>query len=174
MTAARLISPDTRSALLVALGATLLAIPFVVGLSLAAVAAGIVVGAVVLGLGLAGTAPSGRGTIPLSTQKGFDQGLVIGLLLSSFAFAFVGDSAAALLYGLTGSIQLFITAVTRYSAPRQHETSLRDHICTPPSGSGPPTGGPLLFRARARLAETASAAAAGHARGRARAAPRSA
>ena len=86
------------------------------GLSLASIAASIVIGVFVLGLGLAGTASSGRGTIPVSTQMVFDQGLAIGLLLSGLAFAFAGDTAAVLLFGLTGLVMLSITATTRYSA----------------------------------------------------------
>ena len=117
VTAARLISPDTRSALVVALGAILIAIPIVVGLSLASIAASVVIGVFVLGLGLAGTAAGGRGTIPVSTQMVFDQGLAIGLLLSGLAFAFAGDTPAVMLFGLAGLAQLSITAITRYSAP---------------------------------------------------------
>ena len=116
MTAARLISPDTRSALVVALGAILIGVPIVIGLSLSAIAASVVIGVFVLGLGLAGTAPNGRGTIPVSTQMVFDQGLAFGLLLSGLAFAVAGDTPAVLLFGLVGLAQLLITAVTRYSA----------------------------------------------------------
>ena len=116
VTAARLISPDTRSALVVALGAILIGLPIVIGLSLSAIAASVVIGVFVLGLGLAGTAPNGRGTIPVSAQMVFDQGLAFGLLLSGLAFAFSGDTPAVLLFGLAGLVQLSITAVTRYSA----------------------------------------------------------
>ncbi len=117
VTAARLISPDTRSALVVALGAVLIAAPVMLGLSLASIAASIVIGVFVLGLGLAGTASGGRGTIPVSTQMVFDQGLALGLLLSGLAFAFAGDGPAILLFGLAGLALLCITATTRYSAP---------------------------------------------------------
>ena len=117
VTAARLISSDTRSALVVALGAVLIAAPVMLGLSLASIAASIVIGVFVLGLGLAGTAPSGRGTIPVSTQMVFDQGLALGLLLSGLAFAFAGDGSAVLLFGLAGLVLLCITATTRYSGP---------------------------------------------------------
>ncbi len=116
VTAARLISPDTRSALVMALGAALIAAPVALGLGLAAIVASVVIGAFVLGLGLAGTAVGGRGTIPLSTQMAFDQGMAIGLLLSGMAFAFAGDAPAVLLFGLAGLVQAGITATTSYSA----------------------------------------------------------
>ena len=116
MTAARLLSPDTRSALIVTLGAILVSAPIVLSLSLAAIAASIVIGVFVLGLGLAGTASGGRGTIPVSTHMVFDQGLAVGLLLSGLAFAFSGDTPAVLLFGLAGLAQLTIAATTRYSA----------------------------------------------------------
>lgn len=116
VTAARLISPETRSALVMALGAILIGVPIVLGLSLAAIVASLVIGVFVLGLGLAGTASDGRGTVPVTTHMVFDQGLAIGLLLSALAFAFTGDAPAVLLFGLTGLVQLAITATTRYSA----------------------------------------------------------
>ena len=115
MTVSRLISSDTRSALIIALGAVLIGAPIVLELSLAAMVAGIAIGVCVVGLGLAGTASGGRGTIPVSTQAAYDQGLALGLLLSALAFAVAGDTGAVLLFGISGLVQLSITATTRYS-----------------------------------------------------------
>ena len=117
MIAARLISPDTRAAFLVALGAALIGAPIVLGLALAAVVAGVVTGTLVLGIGLAGTASGGRGTVPMAIQPTLDQGLALGLLLSGAAFAITGHLPAALVFGGAGLAQLLVTAVTRYSAP---------------------------------------------------------
>ena len=115
VTASRLISPDTRSALIMGLGTVLIGLPIVAGLSLPATIAGIAIGVCVVGLGLAGTASGGRGTIPVSTQAAYDQGLALGLLLSALAFAVAGDTGAVLLFGVGGLVQLIITATTRYS-----------------------------------------------------------
>lgn len=115
MTVSRLLSPETRSALILGLGTILIGAPIALGFSLAAMVAGIAIGVCVVGLGLAGTASGGRGTIPIRTQASYDQGLALGLLLSALAFAFAGDSGAVLLFGLSGLVQLIITATTRYS-----------------------------------------------------------
>jgi len=117
VTAARLISLDTRSALLLALGTALIAVPIVADLSVAAMVAAVAIGALVVGLGLAGTASGGRGTLPVGAQAAYDQGASLGLLLSATAFGVVGDTAALLLFGAGGLVLLAVTAVTRYSAP---------------------------------------------------------
>ncbi len=79
-------------------------------------AAGIVAGALSVGLGLAGTAPSGRGTIPLSAHRAFDRILAGGLLYVGALFAITGDLPAAALFVATGAAQLAVGGVTRYTA----------------------------------------------------------
>jgi len=116
VTAARLISTDTRSALLVALGAALIAAPIAATLTVPAMVTGVVIGALVVGLGLAGTATGGRGTLPVAAQPAYDQGLGLGLVLSAAGFAAFGDTGALLLFGAAGLLVLAVTAVTRYSA----------------------------------------------------------
>ena len=115
MSFTRLISLDTRSGFLVALGTAILFAPAVLGLTPAAVATGLVLGICVVGLGLAGTAASGRGTIPISAHAAYDQGLALGLLLCGGAFALVGDTLALALFAGAGVFALLVTATTRYS-----------------------------------------------------------
>src|SRR5918997_352031 len=114
MTVARLISIDTRSGLLVGLGAAILFAPIALGLSAAAMVVGITIGALAIGLGLAGTAPSGRGTIPVSAHMAYDAGLAFGLLLAAAAFALTGEPAAGGLFAGAGVLQLTLSATTRY------------------------------------------------------------
>jgi hypothetical protein len=115
MTRSAAISTDTRSALLVATGTSLILAPFMLGLGVAAIASGIFVGAIIVGLGLAGTAFSGRGTIPVGAHMAFDQGIAGGLLLGAVIFGFAGDYGAAAVFLIAGAVQLFVGIVTRYS-----------------------------------------------------------
>lgn len=116
VTASRLFSPDTRSALILGLGIVLIVAPVALGLSEAAMVAGVAIGACVVGLGLAGTASGGRATIPIRAQASYDQGLALGLVLSALAFAVAGDHGPAMLFGLSGLVQVLVAATTRYSA----------------------------------------------------------
>ena len=117
MTFSRLLSLDTRSGYLVAVGTAILFVPPLAGMTAAAIATGIILGICIVGLGLAGTASNGRGTLPLSAHAAYDQGLAFGLLLCGGAFAAVGDTAAMALFGATGLVTLLITGATRYTAP---------------------------------------------------------
>lgn len=115
MTLSRLISPDTRSGLLIALGATLILAPTAMGLSSAAMVTGVAVGAIAVGLGLAGTASGGRGTIPVGAQMAYDQGLAFGLAISGLAFGAIGEPLALALFTGAGLVHLLVSALTRYS-----------------------------------------------------------
>ena len=115
MTVARLISIDTRSGLLVGLGAAILFAPIALGLSAAAMVVGITIGALAIGLGIAGTAPSGRGTIPVNAHMAYDAGLAFGLLLTAAAFAVIGEMGAAGLFAGAGVLQFALSATTRYT-----------------------------------------------------------
>jgi len=116
MTFARLISSDTRAGILVTIGTTLLLAPIALGLSVAAIAAGVMIGVLTVGLGLAGTATSGRGTIPITAHMVYDQGLAAGLLLSGGVFLLASEPVAALVFGTAGLIQLVVGGITRYTA----------------------------------------------------------
>jgi hypothetical protein len=112
----RLISPALRSALLVAVGTVLLAAPFALGLSVAAVVTAATVGIIAIGLGLAGTAHEGRGTIPLSAHAAYDRGLALGLLIAGVAFGLAGQPGALAFFGAAAVVQVGLTIATRYSA----------------------------------------------------------
>ncbi len=116
VTASRLISLDTRAGIQVLLGTLVLFAPIVLSLSLAAMVTGIVLGVAVVGLGLAGTANGGRGTLPVSTQAAYDQGFALGLVLTGGLFAFVGEPVATGVFAPAGLAGLIVAAVTRYSA----------------------------------------------------------
>jgi hypothetical protein len=115
MTIARLIPAHVRAALLVAAGTVLMFVPFVLGLSIAATATGVLIGAITTGLGFAGTATEGRGTIPLTAHATYDLGLAVGLLAAGIVFGATGDGLALIFFAVVGLLCLLIGSVTRYS-----------------------------------------------------------
>jgi hypothetical protein len=116
MTIARLISPASRSGLLMAAGTALIGVPFAVGLDAAAIVTGLTIGVIVVALALAGTATGGRGTLPVSAQAAYDRGIALGLLVVAVIFGISGDLGAALLFATAGLAALIVTSITRYSA----------------------------------------------------------
>ena len=116
MTGSHLLSHGLRAALLVLAGSALIAVPFLMGLDAAPMVTGVLVGALAIALGLAGTEPGARGSLPLSTQAAWDRGLALGLLLSAGIFGLFAEFAAMALFGVAGAAALVMTSVTRYSA----------------------------------------------------------
>ncbi len=105
-----------RSGLLVVAGSALIAVPLLLELDAAPIVTGVLVGAIAIALGVAGTEPGTRGSLPLSTQAVYDRGLALGLILSAVLFALFGELAAMALFAAAGLAALIMTAVTRYSA----------------------------------------------------------
>jgi hypothetical protein len=116
VTIVRLISPDVRSAALMAAGTGLIAFPFMLGLETAAVVTAAGLGIVMVALALAGTDSGGRGTLPVSAQAAYDRGIAVGLMLVAGIFGLAGQSDAALVFAVAGVASLIVTTVTRYSA----------------------------------------------------------
>jgi hypothetical protein len=96
-------------------GTSLMLVPFPIGASAAVIMTGIAVGALVVALGLAGTASEGRGTLPLSAQATYDRGLAVGLFLIAALFAGANDAAGAAIFAAAGAVTLATTLVTSYS-----------------------------------------------------------
>lgn len=116
MSRTHVISHALRSGLLVVSGSALIAVPFLLGLDPAPLVTGVVVGSIAIALGVAGTEPGTRGSLPVSTQAIYDRGLALGLILSAGLFALFGELAAMALFLAAGLAALVMTAVTRYSA----------------------------------------------------------
>ena len=116
MSRSRLISHASRAALLIVAGSTLIAGPFLLGLDAAPLVTGVIVGALAIALGLAGTEPGARGSLPLSTQAVYDRGLALGLMVSAVIFAVFGEPEAMALFAAAGLAALVMTSVIRYSA----------------------------------------------------------
>jgi hypothetical protein len=116
MSGSHIISHDLRAALLVAAGGALIGVPFILGLDAAPLVTGVLVGALSIALGLAGTEPGSRGSLPISTQAVYDRGLALGLILSAGIFGLSGEPEAMTLFAVAGVAALIMTSVTRYSA----------------------------------------------------------
>ena len=97
-------------------GSALIGVPFMLGMSAAPLVAGVIVGALTIALGIAGTEPGTRGSLPLSSQAAYDRGLALGLFVSAVLFALFGEFEAMALFGLAAAAALITTSVTRYSA----------------------------------------------------------
>ena len=97
-------------------GSALIGVPFLLELDAAPLVTGVLVGALAIALGLAGTEPGARGSLPLSSQAVYDRGLAVGLVLSAGLFALYGEWEAMALFAVAGVAALVMTSVTRYSA----------------------------------------------------------
>jgi hypothetical protein len=105
-----------RAGLLVVAGSALIGVPFILGLGAAPLVSGVIVGALTIALGIAGTEPGTRGSLPLSSQAVYDRGLALGLIVSAVLFGLFGELEALALFALAGLAALITTTVTRYSA----------------------------------------------------------
>jgi hypothetical protein len=112
----RHIAHALRAAILTMAGSALIAAPFLLALDAPAIVTGVLVGALAVALGLAGTEPGTRGSLPLGARAVYDRGLALGLLLAAAIFVAAGQFAAAAVFALAGAATLAMTAVTRYSA----------------------------------------------------------
>src|SRR5918996_445576 len=102
MTGSHVIRHALRGALLVVAGSALIAVPFLMGLDAAVLVTGVIVGALAIALGVAGTEPGSRGSLPLSTQAVYDRGLALGLILSAVLFGLFGEFEAMGLFAAAG------------------------------------------------------------------------
>ena len=106
----RTISLPTHSALELLGGLVLLAGPFVLGAGPAAMVASISLGAVVIGLALAGP-----DSLPISAHQSFDLTLVAALLGGGLGLALAGDPAGGLVLVAVGGLQLVLVTLTRWT-----------------------------------------------------------
>ena len=116
MTVVRLISPAARAGLLIAAGVGLITAPTLLGSGSAALITGLVIGALAIELGVAGTASEGRGTLPISAHAVYDRALAFGLFVAAAIFGLTGETNAAPVFAAAGALTLVVTSITRYSA----------------------------------------------------------
>ena len=117
MTAFRLISLPAHGAMELLVGLALMASPFVLGFSAAAIVMAVLVGAIVSGLALS-AAVADTGAIDIAAHYTYDLALAVGALGAGIVFALAGDGAAAGTLLGAGVALLGLNLTTRYSARR--------------------------------------------------------
>jgi hypothetical protein len=115
MTALRLVPLSLHSALEMLLGLLLMVAPFVLGTSAVGMVAGVVVGALVVGLALQALDTGPRGALPVSAHHAADFGLALGMGGAAVVLA-SADATAALLFAAAAVAEMTLALVTRYSA----------------------------------------------------------
>jgi hypothetical protein len=105
----RSISLSLHSALELLGGLALLAGPFLLGAAPAGLVAGVSLGALLVGMALAGP-----DALPLSAHQSFDLMLVAALAGLGLALAVSGDLAGGLVLAVVGALQLVLVSLTRW------------------------------------------------------------
>jgi hypothetical protein len=106
----RNLSLPMHSALELVGGLLLLAGPFVLGAGPAGLVASISLGAVVIGLALAGP-----DSLPLTAHQSFDLTLVAVLAGGGLGLGLSGDPAGGLVLGVVGALELLLVSRTRWA-----------------------------------------------------------
>ena len=109
-TMTRSISLPLHSALELLGGLALLAGPFLLGAGPAGIVASISLGAVVVGLALAGP-----DALPIATHQAADLTLVAALAAGGLGLAAAGDPAGGFVLVVVGGLQLALATLTRWS-----------------------------------------------------------
>jgi hypothetical protein len=115
MTLSRAISLSAHAALELALGLAFMAAPIVLGAGTAACVAAIPLGAIVVGLALAGATTGERGSLSVSSHAVYDWAMGVGLVGAGAILAVTGDATAFAVYATTGLAMLLLHATTRYT-----------------------------------------------------------
>jgi hypothetical protein len=95
-------------------GFALLAIPFALGFQAPGLILSVALGALLIGVAIAGTSASGRGALPPSIHADVDLGMAVGLLAAAVVLGFGGQGPAFVALVAGGLVQLMLTALTRY------------------------------------------------------------
>jgi hypothetical protein len=107
-----------HAAIELALGAALIILPFPLGLPPGTVIAGVAIGAVLAGLAISGSEPSGRGGLPLSAHAAYDWGVGIGLICAAVVLGLGTGPASFILFLAAGFAELALIASTSYTTSR--------------------------------------------------------
>jgi hypothetical protein len=105
----RSISLPLHSALELLGGLALLAGPFLIGAAPAGLVAGVSLGAVVVGMALAGPE-----ALPISAHQSLDLTLVAAMAGGAVGLGLSGDLAGGLVLALAGALQLTLVSLTRW------------------------------------------------------------
>jgi hypothetical protein len=115
VTLSRAISLPAHAALELTLGLAFMAAPILLGASTAGWVAAIPLGALLVGLALAGGTPGERGSLSVSSHAVYDWAMGVALIGAGAILAVAGDSTAFAVYATTGLAMLALHANTRYT-----------------------------------------------------------
>jgi hypothetical protein len=97
-------------------GFALIGIAFALGFQAPGLIVSVVLGAALIGIAIASTSASGRGSLPPSVHADVDLGMALGLLAAAVVLGFGGQGIAFIALIAGGLVQLTLTALTRYGA----------------------------------------------------------
>jgi len=117
MSVFRAVPLHVHSALEVVAAPILFVAPFVLGFSLAAGAASLALGVLLIGLALSLYGEGDRTTVPIQAHAGFDYLLGAATLAVAIIAFIAGDYVAGIFMLGFGSAHLALTASTRFSRP---------------------------------------------------------
>ena len=111
------VSYPLHAALELMTAVALIAVPFALGLSLAATITAGVIGVVLFGLAVSATG-EGRGSLPVSAHAAYDAAVALVLVAAGVIFGLAGEETALAFLLAAGTAQLTLNALTRYSPTR--------------------------------------------------------
>lgn len=112
----RAISLPTHGAFELTVGLAVALGPIALGLSPAGIAASVFVGAVMVGLALAASAPRGVDALPVSAHAAYDKFLVAVLGASAVGAAIAANVPAMAFFAAAAALYALLVAATRYTA----------------------------------------------------------
>jgi NO-binding membrane sensor protein with MHYT domain len=112
------VSYPLHAALELATAIALIAVPFVIGLSVDATITAVIVGTILFGLAVSATGSEGRGTLPISAHAIYDAAVAFVLVGAAIVFGLGGEVPALVFLLVAGVAQLTLNGFTRYSPSR--------------------------------------------------------
>ena len=106
----------THGALELVAGLAVGIVPIVLGLSPAGILASVFVGAVMVGLALAASAPGGAAALPVASHANFDKLLVAVLGATALGAGIAGNGPALAFFAAAAVLYAALVAATRYTA----------------------------------------------------------
>lgn len=114
----RAISLPTHGALELAAGLAVAVTPLALDFSPAGIVVAVFLGAVMIGLALGASAPSGTSALPVNAHAAYDRLLAAAMVATGAGAAIVGEFELFAFFAVAGLIYAGLIAVTRYSAAR--------------------------------------------------------
>lgn len=112
----RAISLPTHGALELAAGLAVGIVPIALGFSPAGILASVFLGAIMVGLALAASAPGGFAALPVASHATFDKFLVAALGATALGAGIAGNAQALVFFAAAALLYAGLVAATRYTA----------------------------------------------------------